>query len=89
MRRDITALQIKPGEGALSVGAGLQLNLFGVTGGGGTDLIPANMATWASSNQAVAEVTRQGRLSPRRSGTATITATYAGKTARADFTVVA
>ena len=87
MRRDITALQIKPGDGALTVGTPLQLNLFAVTAGGGTDLIPANMATWTTSNEAVAEVNRQGRLNPRRPGPVTITATYAGQTARADFSV--
>jgi hypothetical protein len=86
VRRDITTLEIKPAEGALRVGTAVQLNLFAVTAGGGTSLIPANMATWASSNAAVAEVSRQGRLTPRRAGAVAITAQYGGQTARADFT---
>jgi hypothetical protein len=89
MRSDITGLQIKPAGGELTIGNAIQLNLSGVTARGGTELIPANMATWASSNNAVAEVSRQGRLNPRRSGTVSVSATYAGSTARAEFTVVA
>ena len=89
MRRDIETLRMKPGDGELPVGASVQLNLFGESAGGVTDLVPANMATWASSNAAVAEVSRQGRLSPRRPGSVTITATSSGRTARAEFTVVA
>jgi hypothetical protein len=88
MRRDIDTLRIKPGDGELPVGASIQLNLFGESAGGVTDLVPANMATWVSSNPALAEVSRQGRLSPRRPGSVTITATAGGKTARAEFTVV-
>ena len=88
MPRGITALQIKPAGGDLAVGTAIQLNLFAVTTGGGTDLIPANRATWSSSNDAVAEVSRQGRLSPRRPGPVSVTATHAGLTARADFTAV-
>ena len=86
--RGITALEIKPAGGAIAVGTAIQLNLFAVTTGGGTDLIPANRATWSSSNDAVAEVSRQGRLNPRRPGSASITATHAGLTVRADFTTV-
>jgi hypothetical protein len=87
VRSDITALQIKPAEGALAPGTTIQLNLFGTTGGGGTTLVPANMATWVSSNEAVAEVSRQGRLNPRRAGAVVITATCAGRTASAAFNV--
>ena len=89
MRQDITELQIKPGEGTLVVGSTLQLNLFSLVVGGGTGLVPANMATWTTSNPAVAEVSRQGRLTSRKPGTVSITASYAGKLARADFTAVA
>jgi hypothetical protein len=88
MRRDITALEISPGEGELAVGTAVQLNLLSVTSGGGTGLIPAAMATWSSSDAAVAEVSRQGRLTLRKPGTVNITATYAGATARTAFTVV-
>jgi hypothetical protein len=88
MRSDITGLQIKPAGGELTIGKAVQLNLSGLTARGGTDLIPANMASWSSSNDAVAEVSRQGRLNPHRPGTVSITATYAGSTVRADFTVV-
>ncbi len=50
VRRDITALEIKPAGGTLTVGTTIQLNLFSATAGGGTGLIPASMATWSSSN---------------------------------------
>ena len=47
------------------------------------------MAVWSGSNEAVAQVNRQGRLTPRRPGAVTITATYAGQVAKAAFTVLA
>jgi hypothetical protein len=87
MRQDVTALEIKPAGGALPAGTAVQLNLFSVLAGGRTGLVPANMATWASSNAAVAEVSRQGRLTLRAPGAVSITASYAGQTAHADFTV--
>jgi hypothetical protein len=87
VRSDIVALQIKPGDGTVKAGTAIQLTLLATSRGGGTDLIPGNTATWASSSDAIAEVNRQGRLNPRRPGTVSITASYAGKTARADFTV--
>jgi hypothetical protein len=70
------------------VGTAIQLNLFAVIQSGGTDLVPGNGATWVSSSDGVAEVNRQGRLTPRRPGTVAITASYGGKTARVEFTVV-
>jgi Bacterial Ig-like domain (group 2) len=88
MRKDITALEMKPGDGVVKVGAAVQLNLFAVNKRGGTDLIPGNMATWSSSDDRVGEVNRQGRLTPRRVGSLTITATYADKNVLAVFTVV-
>jgi hypothetical protein len=88
VRSDVIALEVKPGEGTVRIGTAIQLHLFATTRGGGTDLVPGNMAAWASSDESVAEVNRQGRLSPRRSGTVSITASYAGSTARAVFTAV-
>jgi hypothetical protein len=88
VRRDIVRLEVRPSEGELAKGAPLQLNLLATSVNGGTDLIPGNMAVWSSSAPAVAEINRQGRLSPRRAGTVTITATYEGAVARASFTVV-
>ena len=88
MRTDITALEMKPGDGVIKVGAALQLNLFAVDRRGRVDLIPGNMAAWSSSDDRVAEVNRQGRLTPRRVGSLTITATYAGKSVLAVFSVV-
>jgi hypothetical protein len=88
MRRDIATLRIEPAGGELPAGNAVQLNLFSASAGGVTDLVPANMARWLSSNPSVAEVSRQGRLSPRRPGTVSITATASGQTARADFTVI-
>ena len=88
MRKDITALEMRPGDGVVKVGAAVQLNLFAIDRRGGIDLIPGNMAAWSSSDARVGEVNRQGRLTPRRAGSLTITATYADKNVLAVFTVV-
>ena len=88
MRKDITALEIRPGDGVVKVGAAVQLNLFAVDKRGGIDLIPGNMAAWSSSDARVGEVNRQGRLTPRRAGSLTITASYEDKNVLAVFTVV-
>jgi len=88
MRKDITALEMRPGDGVVKVGTAVQLNLFAIDKRGGIDLIPGNMAVWSSSDARVGEVNRQGRLTPRRAGSLTITATYAEKDVLGVFTVV-
>ena len=89
MRKDITTLEIRPGDGVLNLGKPVQLNLFAHNRSGGADLIPGNMATWSSSDNGVGDVTRQGRLTPRGPGTVTVTASYGDKKAAAVFAVVA
>jgi len=89
VRKDITGLSMKPGEGIVKVGAAVQLNLFAEDGSGGTELIPGTMAAWSSSDDHVGEVNRQGRLTPRGAGSVSITARYAEKKVTAVFTVVA
>jgi hypothetical protein len=89
MRRDITALQIKPSEGVLKVGTAVQLNLFALNKSGGTILVPGMTATWSSSESRVGEINSQGRLTPRAPGAVTITATYADQKGLAAFTVAA
>ncbi len=88
MPREISTLEMRPGEGEFKVGAHVQLNLFARDKRGGSDLVPGNMAVWSSADTGVAEVSRQGRLTPRGPGSVTITAVYAEKTARGVFTVV-
>ena len=88
MHKDITALEMKPGDGVIKVVAAVQLNLFARNRRGGVDLIPANMAKWSSADDRVGEVNRQDRLTPRRAGPLTITATYADQKVVATFTVV-
>ena len=88
MRKDITALEMRPGDGVVKVGAAVQLNLFAIDKRGGIDLIPGNMAAWSSSDARVGEVNRQGRLTPRRAGSLTITASYADRNVLAVFTVI-
>ena len=88
MRRDVVGLSIKPGDGLVKMGAAVQLNLFALVGGGGTDLIPGNMAAWSSSDNHVAEVNSQGRLTPRSAGSVTITACYAERKVTVVFTVI-
>lgn len=78
---------MKPDGGAVKIGTPIQLNLFAIGSNGGTDLIPASMATWTSAPPTVAEMNRQGRLNPRRPGTVTVTAAHGGKTVQAVFTV--
>ena len=89
VRRDITALELKPGGGEVKVGTAVQLNLFALNRSGGTDLIPGNAATWSSTDGQVGEVNRQGRMAARRAGSLTITASYADRKVLAVFTVVA
>jgi hypothetical protein len=88
VRRDVTALRMKPDDGVVKVGAPVQLNLFAQNRSGGIDLIPGNMAVWLSDDDRIAEVNRQGRLTPRGPGSVTITASYAGTKILAVFTVV-
>jgi len=88
MRNDITALELKPGDGVVKVRAAVQLILYARTKSGASDLIPGTMAIWSSSDNKIGDVNRQGRLTPRRAGTLTVTATYADKQVRAVFTVV-
>jgi hypothetical protein len=88
VRKDIVALEMRPGGGVVKVGASVQLNLFALTKTGATDLVPGNMATWSGSDDRVGQVNRQGRLTPRRAGSLTITATHADRTVQAAFTVV-
>jgi hypothetical protein len=88
VRTDFTALEMRPGDGVVKLGTAVQLNLFARTKGGGVDLIPGNMAAWSSSDDRIGEVNRQGRLTPRRPGSLTITASYADRKVLAVFTVI-
>lgn len=89
MRKDVGTLGMKPSEGELKVGTAVQLNLFAHDKSGRTDLIPGNMAVWSSADNGVAEVSRQGRLTPRAPGSVTITAVYADRKAVGVFSVIA
>jgi hypothetical protein len=79
---------MEPGDGVVKLGAPVPLHLYAQSKTGRADLVPGNMATWFSSDDGVAEVSRQGRLTPRRLGSVTISASYAEKTVAAIFTVV-
>jgi hypothetical protein len=87
MQRDVVALRIEPGEGTLAVGTPVQLRLFSVNAKGAEALIPGNLTAWSSSRDSVADVNRQGRLSPRSAGSVTVTARYGGQSASVTFTV--
>ena len=80
---------MKPAEGELKVGTAVQLNLFAHDKRGGAELVPGNMAVWSSGDTSVAEVSRQGRLTPRAPGSVTIVAVFGDKKAIGLFTVVA
>ena len=88
MRKDITALVLKPGDGIVKLGAAVQLNLYAQNRSGGVDMIPGTMATWSSNDAHIGEVNRQGRLTPRGAGQVTITARYADQQVAAVFTIV-
>jgi uncharacterized protein YjdB len=88
VRIDIIALELNPGDGVLKVGTAVQLNLFARNRSGRLSLIPGNMAAWSSSDNQVGDVNRQGRLTPRRAGSVTITASTTDHRITAAFTVV-
>ena len=88
MRNDITALVMRPGDGAMKMGAPVQLNLFAQNRSGGLDLIPGTTAAWSSDAVGVGEVNRQGRLTPRAPGQVTITARYANRSVAAVFIII-
>jgi hypothetical protein len=88
VRNDITALVMKPGDGAIKMGAPVQLNLFAQNRSGRLDLIPGITAAWSSDDAGVGEVNRQGRLMPRAPGLVTITARYANRSVAAVFIVI-
>jgi hypothetical protein len=85
---DITALELKPGDGVLKVGTAVQLNLFARNKSGRLSLIPGTMAAWSSSDNQIGDVNRQGRLTPRRAGSVTITASANDRSITAAFTVI-
>lgn len=89
VRTDVVGIEIKPAAGALRVGASAQLNLFARNAAGRTTLVMSSLATWAGSNDKVAEVNRQGRVTGRAAGTMTVRAQHAGHTAEAVFTITA
>ena len=89
MGQTIVSLRLDPADGTVTSGDLVQLKLFGATRKGSSSLIPANLAAWSSSSQEVAEINRQGRLTPRRAGRVTITARYGGHLANAIFVVLA
>ena len=89
MRNDTLTLELKPAGGVVKLGTAVQLNLFALNKHGRATLVPGSMATWSSTDNHLAEVNHQGRLTPRHVGSVTITATYAALQATAVFTVTA
>jgi len=87
MRNDVTTLELKPAGGVVKLGSTVQLNLFALNKHGRSELVPGNMATWSSTDNQLAEVNHQGRITPRRAGTVTIVASYAALQATAVFTL--
>lgn len=70
--------QISVNKGAINATSTLQT----VNKDGTTNLLGNSLATWTSSNTAVATVDSSGVVSGISDGAATITATYSGKTAK-------
>jgi uncharacterized protein YjdB len=87
VRTDITTLALTPAGGDVKVGRAVQLNLFALNKHGRSTLVPGNLATWSSTDNRVAEVNHQGRLTPRTAGSVTIAAAHANLQATAVFTV--
>lgn len=87
MRNDVLTLEMKPAGGVVKLGTAVQLNLFALNKQGRAALVPGNMAAWTSTDNHLAEVNHQGRLTPRHVGSVTITATHATLQTRALFTV--
>ena len=88
MPTDVAALELQPGDGVVKVGAAVQLNLFARNRSGRLSLIPGTLAAWSSSDNQIGDVNAQGRLTPRRAGSVTITASYSDRKITAAFTVV-
>ena len=75
----------------MPVGTAIQLKLFAAMGTRGkatTELVMGNLAAWSSSNDKVADVNRQGRLTGRGPGSVTVTASYVGQSTQVVFVVV-
>ena len=77
------------GSTTLPKGVGSQLSLTGTMSDGSTQKIVLSEASFKSSNSAVLSVSDTGGVKAVGVGSATITATYNGKTATLSFTVTA
>ncbi|MCC3375975.1 Ig-like domain-containing protein [Cohnella sp. REN36] len=77
----------KSGPYEMQIGeADLALKAVATKTGGGKENV-ASLATWKSSNEAVATVDERGRVKAVSPGTATITATYMGSSGTATFAI--
>src|SRR5215472_18743878 len=85
--KSLVSVSISPSAVPLAVGATQQLNATGKFSDGTTVNMNA-MATWSSSNTAVATV-KNGLVTAVSTGSATITATVSGKVASSMITVMA
>jgi len=87
----LTSLVVSPTTGSIQQNGTVQLSANATySNGSGSDV--TSLATWVSSNTAVAIVQTSGQTAPGLvtgvgGGTSTITATYDGKTSSATFTV--
>ena len=77
---NVTAIALTPTTVAVAHGATAQLTATGTLAQGGTDDV-SQLATWTSSNSAVAEVDENGLVTTLTAGSAIITATLNGITA--------
>jgi len=74
---------------SVPAGTSTQLTLTGIYSDGTSAPVTAANATWSSDNTVVATVDAAGSVTGRSSGTATITASYAGQSASTDVQIVA
>ncbi len=81
----VAAVNVTPNAGTLQIGNSLQL-AASITDAAGVP-IPGKVATWSSSNAAVATVSTSGLVTAVGTGTATITATSDGVSGTATITV--
>ncbi|MFS0726402.1 S-layer homology domain-containing protein [Paenibacillus sp. 1P07SE] len=84
----LSRLTLDPAQDTLPVGGTFQMNAYAVYSDDSSHLVTGD-AGFASSDEAVAAVTRDGIVFGRSPGTATITVTYSGLQADAEVTVEA
>lgn len=86
----LTSLSLSPASGSLSVGGTLYLTPIGhYSDGSSANIVPITTVLFTSSNPSVATVDAYGIVTAAASGSATVTASFSGRSATAAISVAA